>query len=109
MPIPVFCRNPVPVSNLVERFQEFIIIQEVEEIARSTAPKSSKSLRLPRRPDFGSIGSSCIVHTNHFLVTIADVDLHQYHVSRLLFSSLFFCLDIGLLIVLRFLLNFRLT
>ncbi|XP_038974733.1 protein argonaute MEL1-like isoform X2 [Phoenix dactylifera] len=79
-PIPASPLNPVPVSMLEKRFQELVSIQE-EETAPATAPESSKSLRHPQRPGFGSIGRSSIVHANHFLVNVADIDFHHYHVD----------------------------
>ncbi|KAF3455136.1 hypothetical protein FNV43_RR05584 [Rhamnella rubrinervis] len=44
-------------------------------------PASSKSVRFPRRPGFGTVGRKIVVRANHFLVEVADRDLHQYDVS----------------------------
>lgn len=44
-------------------------------------PASSKSVRLPGRPGFGREGRRCIVLANHFLVKVADNDLHHYDVT----------------------------
>ncbi|PHT30078.1 Protein argonaute 1A [Capsicum baccatum] len=44
-------------------------------------PGSSKAIRVPRRPGFGSSGWKCVVRANHFLVQVADRDLHHYDVT----------------------------
>ncbi|KAM3232040.1 protein argonaute 5 [Capsicum chacoense] len=44
-------------------------------------PASSKAIRVPRRPGFGSSGWKCVVRANHFLVQVADRDLHHYDVT----------------------------
>ncbi|KAF5181476.1 Argonaute family protein, partial [Thalictrum thalictroides] len=41
-------------------------------------PESSKALSFPRRPGFGTVGTKCVVKANHFLVKLADKDLHHY-------------------------------
>ncbi|KAA8544172.1 hypothetical protein F0562_022192 [Nyssa sinensis] len=44
-------------------------------------PPSSKALRPPLRPGYGTVGRKCVVRANHFLVQVADRDLHHYDVS----------------------------
>ncbi|GMP98928.1 hypothetical protein CsSME_00046617 [Camellia sinensis var. sinensis] len=44
-------------------------------------PLSTKSLRPPVRPGYGTVGRRCIVRANHFLVDVADRDLHHYDVT----------------------------
>ncbi|XP_059627105.1 protein argonaute MEL1-like [Cornus florida] len=44
-------------------------------------PASSKALRVPMRPGWGTVGRKCFVRANHFLVEVADRDLHHYDVS----------------------------
>ncbi|XP_075489913.1 protein argonaute MEL1 [Primulina tabacum] len=44
-------------------------------------PMSSKALAQPARPGFGTVGQKVIVRANHFLVQVANRDLHQYDVS----------------------------
>lgn len=44
-------------------------------------PASSKAVRFPRRPGFGTIGRKCTVRANHFLVEVADKNIHHYDVS----------------------------
>ncbi|KAL0460112.1 UNVERIFIED_CONTAM: protein argonaute MEL1 [Sesamum latifolium] len=44
-------------------------------------PSSTKALRNPPRPGFGTTGQKIIVKANHFLVTAADLDLNHYDVS----------------------------
>ncbi|XP_057461773.1 protein argonaute MEL1-like [Actinidia eriantha] len=46
----------------------------------SSASSSSKPFRPPVRPGFGSISVDA-VQANHFLVEVADKDLHNYNVS----------------------------
>ncbi|XP_050204990.1 protein argonaute 5 [Mercurialis annua] len=59
--------------------------QEVEQklTTRDPAapPASSKAVRFPSRPGYGKAGMKCVVRANHFLVDVADRDLHQYDVS----------------------------
>ncbi|XVF46819.1 hypothetical protein PTKIN_Ptkin03bG0058800 [Pterospermum kingtungense] len=49
--------------------------------APSPPPSSSKAIRFPQRPGFGTVGKKCRVRANHFLVGVADRDLHHYDVS----------------------------
>lgn len=44
-------------------------------------PSSSKSVKFPSRPGLGTLGMKCVVRANHFLVNVADIDLHHYDVS----------------------------
>ncbi|XP_073158792.1 protein argonaute MEL1 [Henckelia pumila] len=44
-------------------------------------PVSSKALPQPARPGFGTMGQKVTVRANHFLVQVADRDLHHYDVS----------------------------
>ncbi|CAK9150489.1 unnamed protein product [Ilex paraguariensis] len=44
-------------------------------------PLSSKAERPPTRPGYGTVGRKCIVRANHFLVQVAERDLHHYDVS----------------------------
>ncbi|XP_020973401.1 protein argonaute 5 isoform X2 [Arachis ipaensis] len=55
----------------------------VEKLAlQPAAPlSSSKALRIPRRPGFGTLGKKIQVRANHFLVQVADRDLHHYDVA----------------------------
>lgn len=54
--------------------------QAVEE-ERKLPPASSKATRFPTRPGYGTLGWKCRVRANHFLVEVADRDLHHYDVS----------------------------
>ncbi|KAL3518467.1 hypothetical protein ACH5RR_021056 [Cinchona calisaya] len=51
----------------------------VEE--KKLPPASSKAIRFPARPGYGTAGRKCLVRANHFLVEVADRDLHHYDVS----------------------------
>ncbi|XP_028756822.1 protein argonaute 5-like isoform X2 [Neltuma alba] len=48
---------------------------------QTPAPSSSKATRFADRPDFGRMGKRIQVRANHFLVEVADKDLHHYDVS----------------------------
>ncbi|KAJ8434376.1 hypothetical protein Cgig2_014223 [Carnegiea gigantea] len=50
------------------------------KIPLSAPPSSSVALRPPARPGFGKIGIPSVVRANHFLVQLADRDLHHYDV-----------------------------
>ncbi|WCJ41679.1 Argonaute family protein [Euphorbia peplus] len=45
------------------------------------APASSKAVRFPARPGFGTLGRKCRLRANHFLVDIAERDLRHYDVT----------------------------
>ncbi|TYJ18049.1 hypothetical protein E1A91_A09G095000v1, partial [Gossypium mustelinum] len=57
----------------------------MEPVAVTTAPplppSSSKAIMFPPRPGFGTVGTKCLVRANHFLVDVADADLHHYDVT----------------------------
>uniref|UniRef100_A0A0A0LUC9 PAZ domain-containing protein n=1 Tax=Cucumis sativus TaxID=3659 RepID=A0A0A0LUC9_CUCSA len=45
-------------------------------------PSSScKSLTFPRRPNFGQLGTKCLVKANHFLAIIPESDISHYNVK----------------------------
>jgi eukaryotic translation initiation factor 2C len=48
-------------------------------------PSSSKAVRFPARPGFGTAGKKLQVRANHFLVEVADRDLHHYDVSSVFY------------------------
>ncbi|KAG6769728.1 hypothetical protein POTOM_025389 [Populus tomentosa] len=41
----------------------------------------ASSVKFAQRPDHGTVGSRCLIRANHFLVELADRDLHHYDVS----------------------------
>ncbi|KAL3636729.1 argonaute 5 [Castilleja foliolosa] len=49
-------------------------------VAVNPMPGSSNSLRPPARPGFGLSGYPVVVKANHFLVSVADLDLYRYNV-----------------------------
>uniref|UniRef100_A0A162A543 Piwi domain-containing protein n=1 Tax=Daucus carota subsp. sativus TaxID=79200 RepID=A0A162A543_DAUCS len=57
--------------------QEIVVTQQPP----AQPPASSKATRLPVRPGYGREGRRCIVRANHFLVKVADNDLHHYDVT----------------------------
>ncbi|KAJ8426313.1 hypothetical protein Cgig2_007836 [Carnegiea gigantea] len=54
---------------------------DLQKLSVSAPPSSSKAVRLPARPGFGKIGMRCVVRANHFIVEVADRDLHHYDVT----------------------------
>ena len=44
-------------------------------------PTSSKSLNFALRPNYGQVGTKCVVKANHFLPELLDKDLNQYDVT----------------------------
>lgn len=58
--------------------------QEVESSVQkhTPPPASSKAMRFPSRPGFGTVGRKCIVRANHFLVQLdVNKDIHHYDVT----------------------------
>ncbi|XP_043699782.1 protein argonaute 5 [Telopea speciosissima] len=55
--------------------------ESTENLPVRPPPASSKALRFPFRPGYGTRGMKCVVRANHFLVDVADKDLHHYDVS----------------------------
>ncbi|OIW05841.1 hypothetical protein TanjilG_23627 [Lupinus angustifolius] len=49
--------------------------------APAPAPSSSKAIRFPNRPNYGTLGKKIRIRANHFLVQVADRDLHHYDVA----------------------------
>lgn len=52
-------------------------------VGSSPAPASRKNLMFHPRPDYGQLGTKCMVKANHFLAEIPDSDLSHYSVSLL--------------------------
>ncbi|KAG6483484.1 hypothetical protein ZIOFF_060132 [Zingiber officinale] len=70
-------------SSIGEELRHLTIAEPTKEQTPQPAapPASSKGLRHPARPDFGTAGRPCLVRANHFLVEIADNTLFHYDVS----------------------------
>ncbi|XP_074576149.1 protein argonaute MEL1-like [Curcuma longa] len=70
-------------SSISEELRQLAIVEPAKEQATPSVapPVSSKGLRPPARPDFGTVGKKCVVRANHFLVEVADNDLFHYDVS----------------------------
>ncbi|KAB2065470.1 hypothetical protein ES319_A09G090700v1 [Gossypium barbadense] len=47
----------------------------------SSSSVVAKAIMFPPRPGFGTVGTKCLVRANHFLVDVADADLHHYDVT----------------------------
>jgi hypothetical protein len=50
----------------------------------------ASSVKFAQRPDHGTVGSRCLIRANHFLVELADRDLHHYDVMLTFFLLYFF-------------------
>ncbi|XP_026414046.1 protein argonaute MEL1-like [Papaver somniferum] len=74
-------RSSTSVDLLTQDVQKTLTIQESVSTVTATPPASSKAVKYPARPGFGTIGAKCVVKANHFLVKLADKDLHHYDVS----------------------------
>ncbi|KAE8674886.1 Protein argonaute 1A [Hibiscus syriacus] len=55
--------------------------KEVSQKLALGPPSSTKAINFPRRPGFGTVGTKCTVRANHFLVDVANSDLHHYDVT----------------------------
>ncbi|CAH9097364.1 unnamed protein product [Cuscuta epithymum] len=69
-PAPAAVQAPVAVEKV-----------STEERLPLPPPGSSKDVRFPSRPGYGTLGQKCIVRANHFLVELSDRDLHHYDVT----------------------------
>ncbi|XP_059429807.1 protein argonaute 5-like [Corylus avellana] len=72
---------PPPVST---SSTEDALNREISEkltLQAPAPPTSSKAIDFPKRPGYGTIGKKTFVRANHFLVEVADKDLHHYDVS----------------------------
>uniref|UniRef100_A0A0D3FMH5 Argonaute linker 1 domain-containing protein n=1 Tax=Oryza barthii TaxID=65489 RepID=A0A0D3FMH5_9ORYZ len=59
-------------------------VGEVEPPSRAVGalpPTSSKAVVLQARPGFGTVGTSCRVRANHFVVQLADKEIYHYDVA----------------------------
>ncbi|KAI3847135.1 hypothetical protein MKX03_001251, partial [Papaver bracteatum] len=74
-------RSSTAVDLITQDVQKTLTIQEPVSTVTATPPASSKAVKYPARPGFGTIGVKCVVKANHFLVKLADKDLHHYDVS----------------------------
>ncbi|XP_055830297.1 protein argonaute 5-like [Solanum dulcamara] len=80
--------RPQPVQQSSAPAQPPVAAIPVHQAGPSTSvqppkppPASSKHIGVPPRPGYGTVGRKCIVRANHFLVEIADRDLHHYDVT----------------------------
>ncbi|KAM0951728.1 hypothetical protein DsansV1_C03g0028821 [Dioscorea sansibarensis] len=88
-PAPIAPRRPLPptdlpasssqAAGLSEELEAKLVIGESSSGSR--APPAAQTMKYPARPGFGAAGRKCIVRANHFLVEIADKELHHYDVS----------------------------
>ncbi|XP_022729133.1 protein argonaute 5-like isoform X2 [Durio zibethinus] len=61
--------------------QKLTLEPEATTMTAPLRPLSSKAIGFPERPGFGTIGRKCRVRANHFLVNVANRDLHHYDVT----------------------------
>ncbi|KAH9700185.1 protein argonaute 5 [Citrus sinensis] len=67
------------VSTLVEETEQKLTL--AAPAAATLPPSSSQAMRFPVRPGFGTVGKKCVVRANHFMVQLAERDIHHYDVS----------------------------
>uniref|UniRef100_A0A2N9G2L5 Piwi domain-containing protein n=1 Tax=Fagus sylvatica TaxID=28930 RepID=A0A2N9G2L5_FAGSY len=78
-PPPTPASSSSPVASLTSGK---LTLQDPSPMAQAAArPVSTKALAPPRRPGYGTIGEKVMVRANHFLVKVADTDIHHYDVS----------------------------
>lgn len=70
---------PAPVSPVASLASE--MDKKLTLAPAAPPPSSSKAVRFPARPGYGTAGNKLQVRANHFLVEVADRDLHHYDVS----------------------------
>ncbi|EOX91993.1 Argonaute protein group, putative [Theobroma cacao] len=69
-------------ESLMREVSEKLTLEpEAATIAPPLPPSSSKAIRFSQRPGVGREGKKCYGRANHFLVKVADKDLHHYDVS----------------------------
>jgi hypothetical protein len=82
-----------PVASLTSGVQTKLTLQEPSPMAQAAVrPVSTKALTPPRRPGYGTVGKKDMVRANHFLVKVANTDIHHYDVSLPIPSVFFICL-----------------
>ncbi|KAH9660359.1 protein argonaute 5 [Citrus sinensis] len=67
------------VSTPVEETEQKLTL--AAPAAATLPPSSSQAMRFPVRPGFGTVGKKCVVRANHFMVQLAERDIHHYDVS----------------------------
>ncbi|KAK6237938.1 hypothetical protein QUC31_003407, partial [Theobroma cacao] len=69
-------------ESLMREVSEKLTLEpEAATIAPPLPPSLSKAIRFSQRPGVGREGKKCYGRANHFLVKVADKDLHHYDVS----------------------------
>ncbi|CAN1134896.1 Protein argonaute MEL1 [Linum perenne] len=58
-----------------------VTVTSEAEQEKQLVPVPAKSVKFVARPDYGSVGTKCVIQANHFLVELSDRDLHHYDVS----------------------------
>ncbi|KAH9700121.1 protein argonaute 5 [Citrus sinensis] len=64
------------VSTLVEETEQKLTLAALA--AATPPPSSSQAVGFPVRPGFGTVGRKCVVRANHFMVQLAERDIHHY-------------------------------
>ncbi|XP_031281739.1 protein argonaute 5-like isoform X2 [Pistacia vera] len=67
-----------PTTSLSQELQQQLTLGTQDP---AVAPVSSKAVKFPARPGFGTQGRKCVVRANHFMVQVADKDIHHYDVT----------------------------
>ncbi|CAN0926255.1 Protein argonaute MEL1 [Linum grandiflorum] len=62
--------------------EQIPVIPPVEaEPEQKLVPAPARSVKFVARPNYGTVGTKCVIQANHFLVELGDRDLHHYDVS----------------------------
>ncbi|XP_024158332.1 protein argonaute 5 [Rosa chinensis] len=69
-----------PVASLSSEMEQKLTLETTTDVA-VVPPASSKAVSFPQRPNFGTVGKKIQVRANHFLVQVADRDVHHYNVT----------------------------
>ncbi|PRQ33301.1 putative post-transcriptional gene silencing PAZ-Argonaute family [Rosa chinensis] len=79
---PAASSSSAPVASLSSEMEQKLTLETTTTAAvAAVPPASSKAVRFPQRPGFGTVGKKIQVRANHFLVQVADRDLHHYDVT----------------------------
>ena len=87
-PVSASAPSSSSVSTLVDETEQKLTL--AAPAAATLPPSSSQAMRLPVRPGLGTVGRKCVVRANHFMVQLAERDIHHYDVSPLLILVLLF-------------------
>ncbi|KAL6204923.1 hypothetical protein ACLB2K_022190 [Fragaria x ananassa] len=80
-PPPASSSSAPVASSLSSEMEQKLTLETTTAQVAAVPPASSKAVRFQERPDLGTVGRKIQVRANHFLVQVADRDLHHYDVT----------------------------